>query len=204
MLLFVYTATRKRFVIFTCRYFKLSWNTTTLSQSNCRNISYSSINYREKHCQFPWSPNPNYAWIIIVRVRRQRKMWIHVKLGWNQLNFELTVLLCTLCGSQEWDLQVFWNHSGPCAVTRSSCVSHVCFLEIRYNFLGLVGFLIAWENSLHFAIPLLVSPQNDVWEMSAEIPYWWRVTTQNWIVLLIGWSKFPTWHNQSETSPRSG
>ena len=33
-----------RFVIFTCRYFKLSWNTTALSQSNCRNFSCSSIN----------------------------------------------------------------------------------------------------------------------------------------------------------------
>ena len=43
MLLFVYTTTRKRFVIFTCRYFKLSWNTTALSQSNCRNFSRSSI-----------------------------------------------------------------------------------------------------------------------------------------------------------------
>ena len=43
MLLFVYTTTRKRFVIFTCRYFKLSWNTTTLSQSNCSNFSCSSI-----------------------------------------------------------------------------------------------------------------------------------------------------------------
>ena len=131
-------------------------------------------------------------------------MWIHVKLGWNQLNFELTVLLCTLCGSQEWDLQVFWNNPGPCAVTRSSCVSHVSFLEIRYNFPGLVCFLIAWENSQHFAMPLLVSPQNDVWETSAEIPYWWRTTTQNWIVLLIGWSKFPTRHDQSEAFPRSG
>ena len=44
MLLFVYTSTRKRFVIFTCRYFKLSWNTTALSQSNYRNSSSSSIN----------------------------------------------------------------------------------------------------------------------------------------------------------------
>ena len=44
MLLFVYTTTLKRFVIFTCRYFKLSWNTTSLSQSNCRNFSCSSIN----------------------------------------------------------------------------------------------------------------------------------------------------------------
>ena len=43
MLLFVYTTTRKRFVIFTCRYFKLSWNTTALSQSKCRNFSCSTI-----------------------------------------------------------------------------------------------------------------------------------------------------------------
>ena len=42
-LLFVYTTTHKRFVIFTCRYFKLSWNTPALSQSNCRNFSRSSI-----------------------------------------------------------------------------------------------------------------------------------------------------------------
>ena len=44
MLLFVYTTTLKRFVIFTCRYFKLSWNTTALRQSNCRNFSCSSTN----------------------------------------------------------------------------------------------------------------------------------------------------------------
>ena len=33
-------------VIFTCRYFKLSWNTSALSQSNGRNFSGSSINLR--------------------------------------------------------------------------------------------------------------------------------------------------------------
>ena len=43
MLLFVYTTTSKRFVIFTCRHFKSSWNTTALSQSNYRNLSCSSI-----------------------------------------------------------------------------------------------------------------------------------------------------------------
>ena len=43
MLLFVYTTTHRRFVIFTCRYFKLSWNIIALSQSNCRNFSCSSI-----------------------------------------------------------------------------------------------------------------------------------------------------------------
>ena len=43
MLLFVYTSTHKGFVIFSFRYFKLSWNTTALSRSNCRNFSCSSI-----------------------------------------------------------------------------------------------------------------------------------------------------------------
>ena len=41
ILLFVYTTTRKGFVIFTCRYFKLSGNTTALSQLKCKNFSYS-------------------------------------------------------------------------------------------------------------------------------------------------------------------
>ena len=45
ILLFVYTTTRKRFVIFTCRNFKWSWNTTVLSQSNCSNFLCSSINW---------------------------------------------------------------------------------------------------------------------------------------------------------------
>ena len=37
---------------------------------------------------------------------------------------------------------------------------------------------LAWENSQHFATPPLVSMWNDVWTTSAEIPYWWCVTTQ--------------------------
>ena len=38
------------------------------------------------------------------------------------------------------------------------------------------------------------------WRPSNEnkIPYWWRVTTQIWVLLLIGWSKFLPRHNQSE------
>ena len=43
MPLFVYTTTRKGFVILTCRYFKLSWNTNALRQSTCRNFSFSSL-----------------------------------------------------------------------------------------------------------------------------------------------------------------
>ena len=45
---------------------------------------------------------------------------------------------------------------------------------------------IAWESSRHFATPPLVSPRNDFWETSAEIPYRWRVITEIWVVLLIG------------------
>ena len=50
----------------------------------------------------------------------------------------------------------------------------------------------------------LVSPRSDVWETSADIPYWWRATTQIRVVLLIGWRKFPKRHDQSEALPRSG
>ena len=60
------------------------------------------------------------------------------------------------------------------------------------------------KNSRHFTTPTLVSPRIDIWEMSAEIRYWWRVTTRIWVVLLIGWSKFPTRHDQSEARPRTG
>ena len=46
---------------------------------------------------------------------------------------------------------------------------------------------VARENSRHFATPLLVSPRNDVWETTTKIPYRWRVTTQIWVVHLIGY-----------------
>ena len=49
---------------------------------------------------------------------------------------------------------------------------------------------LTWENNREFA-----TRWYDVWGMNAKIPYWWRVTTQIWVVLLIGWSKFPCWHD---------
>ena len=58
--------------------------------------------------------------------------------------------------------------------------------------------ILAWENSRHFATPPLVSPLNDVWETSAEIPYWWRVTTHIWVVLLIGRAAWEICFNQPE------
>ena len=64
---------------------------------------------------------------------------------------------------------------------------------------------VAWENSRHLATPPLVSPPNDVWETSAEIPYGWHVTTQIWVLaLLIGRAAWEIWFNQSEALPRFG
>ena len=42
------------------------------------------------------------------------------------------------------------------------------------------------RKQLTFRKATTVSLRNDVWETSAEIPYWWHVTTQIWVVLLIG------------------
>ena len=52
--------------------------------------------------------------------------------------------------------------------------------------------ILAWENSRHLATLPLVSPPNDVWETNAEIPYWWRVTTQIWecVWLVVPRGKF--------------
>ena len=60
-----------------------------------------------------------------------------------------------------------------------------------------------WENRRHFATPPTVCPRNDVWATSAEIPYWWRVTTQIWVVLLIGRAAWEISFNQSQALPRS-
>ena len=45
---------------------------------------------------------------------------------------------------------------------------------------------VAWQKRWHLVGPPLVSPQNDIWETNVEIQYWWRVTSQIWVVLPIG------------------
>ena len=56
---------------------------------------------------------------------------------------------------------------------------------------------LAWENSRRFTRSPLEPSQNDVWVTSAEIPYWWRALPRL-VVLLIGWKKIPSQHNQSD------
>ena len=43
------------------------------------------------------------------------------------------------------------------------------------------------EKSWYYTTSPLISSRNDLQETSAEIPYWWRVTTQICVVLFIGW-----------------
>ena len=42
---------------------------------------------------------------------------------------------------------------------------------------------LTWENSQHFEMPPLFSLENKIWGRSTEIPFWWHVTTQIWVVL---------------------
>ena len=96
MLLFVYTTSRKRFVIFTCRHFKLSWNTTALSQSNCKNFSCSSIKnlinpLSPNSVQHQFSPN-NIHTLSRDKVMRINKMITIEKIPWSFIKFSQLIL----------------------------------------------------------------------------------------------------------------
>ena len=57
----------QKVVIFTCRYFKLSWNTTALSQSNCKNFSCSSI-----RLEIPLASTINSKYILPFHLASER------------------------------------------------------------------------------------------------------------------------------------
>ena len=70
-------------------------------------------------------------------------------------------------------------------------------VKMVYKFFSIFisfSFHVAWESRQHFATPPTVSPRNDVWETSAEIPYWWHL----WALLLIGRTACEICFNQSE------
>ena len=69
-------------------------------------------------------------------------------------------------------------------------------------------FFLLWlasENSQHFATPFNKFPlEMIVWGTSADILYWWRVSTQIWVVLLFGSAAREICFNQSEALSRTG
>ena len=70
-----------------------------------------------------------------------------------------------------------WRHQWTLVKRYSVCRDFDQFnLNSQRNILLLINSVwkeVARENSRYFATPPLVSLQNDIWEMSAEIPYWW-------------------------------
>ena len=87
--------------------------------------------------------------------------------------------------------------------SQQHCKSHLLMNSGKSNLRVIKCTMLAWENSQHFATSPLVSQQNDVWGVTARIPYWWHVATQVLVVLLICWSKFPSKRDKSEVLPRS-
>ena len=71
-------------------------------------------------------------------------------------------------------------------------------IAINHSIISLYS--LAWEKSWHLAKPPLVSPRNDVWEMSAELPYNAHLGSAS------DWSIVPQKHcfNQSEAQLPSG
>ena len=51
---------------------------------------------------------------------------------------------------------------------------------------GGASLVLALKNSRHFMTQPLVSSRNEASGTTAEFPHWWHVTTQIWVVLLIG------------------
>ena len=123
------------------------------------------------------------------------KSWHHL---WNGYSFQRCKLFLIITAGQfQIPLPQILGKGGGIINVRGWCISGRWYFfryinvgkKKSYNAVKTTS-LLAWVNSWHFTTPSLVSPRNNVWETNAEIPYRWCVTTQIWVVLLIGWSKF--------------
>ena len=70
---------------------------------------------------------------------------------------------------------------------KARCCCSLCWVTAPWLHNLLFLQIEAGENSQQFTTQPLVSPQNDVWEMTIEIPHWRCTTTQIRVVPLIGW-----------------
>ena len=97
-------------------------------------------------------------------------------LSWSCLSYQrnyfksIQSLVFILKECRSW----IWKPNAPC-----------CSVDMPFS-----RKIVALENSRHFVTPPMVFPPNDDWVTTEKIPYWWRVTTQIWVVRLIGWNKF--------------
>ena len=130
-------------------------------------------------------------------------------------NFATIITWRNNLSSKKIDKREDWRRVRPCKATgpsvRTSKDEWFYLIFYRYTGWKINGFWSGHKVDKRTALPSVtlahyhglrkqptccepprVCPWNDVWETSAETPYWWSVTTQIWVVLLIGWNKFPT------------
>ena len=112
-------------------------------------------------------------------------------------------------GYCSYNLYTKTNCKKSCNLCREwLCNIHLfIFLIVNANFTSLsdkepesAPWTLVWKKTLSstFKSPLFRYPERTTnisrshWfpRTRTEIPYWWRVTAQVWLVLLIGWSKF--------------
>ena len=86
----------------------------------------------------------------------------------------------------QWQRQCIMDkpHCKPWPKSKTNDISKQSPSPLHHTFL--LGRARFTAQPLSALVLPLVSPRNDAWETSAEIPYWWRVTTQVRIVILIG------------------
>ena len=133
------------------------------------NPEYSSRNPESTN---GWNPESTFHW-----QRLKSSSWNPESTAWKKrqviLSFDVLVILFNFL------LHSWWHHDlrkqGEDLLNDDLC--HVSEDSVK-----VLMDLLAWENSRHLATLPLVSPPNDVWETSAEISYWWRVTTEIWVV----------------------
>ena len=95
--------------------------------------------------------------------------------------------------------RVFLNHVTvsllrPVTLSQQIAYSHAQKIILKND--------LAWKNTQYFATPPLVL-RNNVWGTNAD-DLWWRITTQIWVVLLIGRAASEICFNQSAALLRPG
>ena len=157
---------------------------------------------------------------------KRKYIFKHVSITFLKSNFDLLQVFkkmllvfhhCWLCWRESpvHDGQEASEHQREREMVMAVCSSATGSLRNRENlalnsylYLGnwklRAGFILGLRKQTTFRDATTGFPAHDVWETSAEIPYWWRVTTQIWVVLLIGRVAREICFNQSKALPRSG
>ena len=137
-------------------------------------------------------------WMMFVK-SKNGKCHSCKKENWKLSHCHGNITVCiTACLSSGTSLVPSFSYNAPIIISRD-ILNFVIFLHPVTTYsvwchhfyplnLNISWTRVAWENSQHFARSPLEPSQNDIWETSAEIPFWWRVSTQILVALLIGWN----------------